>query len=253
MKQIRWAVVVALTVAGVTHGFGPPQERNMLGEQLGKLLGTELSFTAVAQMTMADAKGKQLHVMEMDYAVREGNMRTEVDLARMSVGSDLPAEAAAQMKAMGMDKTVTIARPKERVMFIIYPTMKAYCVLPAPADAPSPENPPKIERETLGQETVEGHSCVKEKITITDPDGKKQEVLAWTATDLKGMPIKTEMRQGKETATMLFRNVKLETPPAELFVEPKEFKKYGSMQELMMSRMTGMIPGGRPPLPMDEE
>jgi hypothetical protein len=251
MKPIRLAAAMAW-VATAALGFGPPQQRDGLGEQLGKLFGKNLSFTAVAQMTVADAKGKQLHMLEMDYAVRDGNLRTEMDLARMAAGADMPAEAAAHMKAMGMDKTVTIARPAERLTFIVYPGMKAYCAMTAPADAPNPDNPPKIERESLGKETVDGHPCVKERVTITDADGKKQDMLVWTATDLKQFPIKTQMAVEQQTMTMLFQKIKLEAPPAELFAEPKEFKKYGNMQELMMSGMHRMMPKGHPPIPADE-
>jgi|YelNatPaOPRAMG01_1025707.scaffolds.fasta_scaffold07780_10 hypothetical protein len=256
MNKIRLAVVTALVAAGwvsgaVAQGFGPPQ-RDDFGEQLGKLFGKNLAFTAVAQMTVANAAGKSLHTMEMDYAMRDGNVRSVMDIGRMKT-SDMPAEAVAHMKSLGMDRTIAIGRPAERVTFIVYPGLKAYCVMTAPTGAPLADKPPKIERETLGQETVDGHPCTKQRVIITDDDGKKQEVLVWSAIDLKDFPIQTQMTTGKQTMTMLFQKIKLEAPPAELFHEPKNFQKYGTLQELMMGAMQGMMSQGHPPLPPPEE
>jgi len=39
-------------------------------------------------------------------------------------------EAAAQMKAMGMDKMIAISRPDKKVTYLVYPGLNAYLEMP---------------------------------------------------------------------------------------------------------------------------
>jgi hypothetical protein len=103
-----------------------------------------------------------------------------------------------------------------------------------------------MEVTAIGKETVDGHPCVKNKITITADDGKQQELTAWQASDLNDFPIKMEMLAGTADITIHFTNIKTSAPSASLFDPPADFKKYDSIQELMMSAM-GSMRGGMPP------
>lgn len=253
MKRIWMAVVALVVVAGWAGkggaqggpGLAPPRDPS---EYLARLFDKELAFTAVAQMTVANAAGKPLHVMEMEQAARDGNLRTQMDMARMK-GADMPAEAVAQMKAMGMDVTVTLFQTEKRLGYMIYPGLKAYAPLPmAGHGTAAPEKPPKIDRADLGPDTVDGHPCVKQRVTITTADGDKQELLVWAAKDLKDFPLKTEISANGQTITIQYKNIKLTAPPAEWFAEPKGFTRYGSVEALMMGSMKRMMPEGHPPI-----
>jgi hypothetical protein len=92
---------------------------------------------------------------------------------------------------------------------------------------------------------------VKNKVVITDDQGKTHESTVWNAGDLKKFPIKIEMTEDGRTTTMLFKNVKASKPDATLFDPPKSYKKYESqqalMQQEMMKRMgVTAVPPGHP-------
>jgi len=87
------------------------------------------------------------------------------------------------MKQMGMDKTVRILRPDKKVEYLIYPGLQAYVEEAIKnADAARPESDYTVETTELGKETVDGHACVKNKVTVTDKEGKKHECTVWNAT-----------------------------------------------------------------------
>ena len=105
-----------------------------------------------------------------------------------------------------------------------------------------------VEETKLGSETVDGHPCVKTKLTITDEDGKKTEALLWRASDLKDFPIQSQMTpQENTTVTTKFTDINLSKPSAAMFDPPSDYKRYTSMQELMMSNMQNMMPPGGMP------
>lgn len=162
-------------------------------------------------------------------------------------GSATPAKDAAQMKAMGMDKITTISRPDKKVSYQLYPGMKAYVeTAMQDSDATKNESDFKVETTELGKETVDGHPCVKNKVVVTDDQGKKFESTVWNATDMKNFPVKLETTQEGHNMTLLFKDVKLTKPDAALFEPPSDHKKYGNMMEMMqegmMKRMGGSLP-----------
>lgn len=75
----------------------------------------------------------------------------------------------------------------------------------------------KIERKVVGNETMEGHRCTVEDVTLTTPDGKTMQAKVWAATDLKGFPVRIE---ALGSPTFIFRDIKLETPDATMFQPP---------------------------------
>ena len=216
--------------------FGRPMIPN---EQLAKVFGTGTAFSADAAITVNEASGKVMQ-MQMSFAMLDGKVRTEIDMSKM--GGSLPPDAMAHLKQMGMERTVTIFLPAGNVMYMVYPGQKAYCEMTPPHStaAATPGKEPKIERTTLGKETVDGHDCTKVKVTSTDENGRKFEWLMWQAADLKDFPVKVELTAEKGTVvTMLYRNISQNKPDAALFAPPSSFTRYGSMQEMMMGAMGG--------------
>ena len=254
MKAFRiCALIVAAACLTTPVVFGQRMfggVRDFGSAQMAKIFGKNDAFTATAEMTIVDKSRPEPLQMETAYAVLKGNVRTEMDMTSMK-GVNMPPEAIAQMKQMGMDRTISIYRGDKKLLYLVYPGLKAYCEI-NPAAMQSTAKPeqkePKIEVTPIGKETVDGHPCAKNKITITSDDGKQHEIIAWQASDMHDFPIQTEMQAGGATITTHFRDIKMSAPAASLFDPPSDFKAYGSMQEMMMGNIQRMMPpGGMPP------
>ena len=249
---VMCAVIAATSVVAPTvfaqraFGGGP---RDFGASDMAKIFGKNQAFTATAEMSVADSSRPEPIQMESAYAFLKGNLRSEMDMASMK-GTAMSPQIMEQMKQMGMDRTVSIYRGDKKMLYLMYPGLKSYCEITPrqakPSDKPD-QKEPKVGSSPVGKETVDGHACVKNKITITSDDGSQHEMFAWNASDLNDFPIKTEMQSGGATVTTHFRDIKLSAPDASLFELPADYKQYGSMQELMMSNMQRfMPPSGNP-------
>jgi hypothetical protein len=258
MKALRiCALVVAAACLTTSVVFGQRvfggANRDFGAAEMAKIFGKNQAFTANAEMAIADKGGGGPMTMEAQYAFLKGNLRADIDMSSMK-GAKIPPQATAQMKMMGMDHITNIYRSDSKVSYTIYPSLKSYCIIEKPASESekSQEKEPKIDVTPIGKETVDGHPCVKNTVTITSDNGKVQEMTTWAASDLKDFPVKMEMHSGMADITIHFTNIKTSAPAASLFEPPSDFKKYDSIQELMMSAMggmRGMMPpqGGMPP------
>lgn len=237
--------VATIAVGQGTMGGHAPRDP---GEQLAKLFGKNTAFTADATVILKDPSGKELPAMDFSYAMLDGKVRTDMDMAKVH-GGGMSAQAYMQMRSMGMDHIVHVFQPvNNKTAYMIYPGMKAYVQTDTTVPTDKKEHKePKIEKTELGKETVEGHPCVKSKVVITQDDGKKSESILWQATDLKDFPIKSEMTTDDGmVVTTQFKNINQSKPDASLFEPPTDFKRYDSMQELMMANMQRMMPPGLP-------
>jgi hypothetical protein len=205
-----------------------------------KLFGGNPDFSAAIESRSQVEKGQVL-VMKGKMVLSGGNARMEFAMDASS-GDE---ETAAQLKAMGMDTMVSIARPDKKMSYLVYPSLECCVDMPetdAKADPKAAED--KIEITAVGKETAEGHPCVKNKVVITSPDGTKEESLVWNATDLKNFPVKIEQGSGSEKMTIFFRDVNFAKSDSSLFEVPSSYKHYVNfqtmMQEQMMKRMNSM-------------
>jgi hypothetical protein len=80
-----------------------------------------------------------------------------------------------------------------------------------------------IERVAAGKETVDGHSCQIEDITVSSPKtGGHLKMRFWEAEDLQGFPVKIEfLRPGGRDAIIRYKNVVLGLQDPTLFIHPK--------------------------------
>jgi len=79
----------------------------------------------------------------------------------------------------------------------------------------------KIERVPAGKETVDGHVCQVEDLTISGGDlSRPIELRLWEAEDLQGFPIKVETRGGQAKRMFIFTNVVLGLQDPTLFIYP---------------------------------
>ena len=210
---------------------------------LARLFGENSGFTATIENQIED---KTMGVMSMPgkLAFLDGSSRFEMDLTKAR-GGGIPAEAGEQMKAMGMDTMISITRPDKKVKYLVYPGLKAYAETPlTDAGIETPADKFKVEPVEQGKETVEGHPCVKNKVTVTDAQGRKQDFVVWNATDLKNFPIKIEQKDGGTEMTSTYKDVKLTKPAASLFDPPSGYTKYDNIMSMMQQEMMKRMGGG---------
>ncbi|MGD0060714.1 MAG: hypothetical protein ABSD58_14960 [Verrucomicrobiia bacterium] len=254
MKAWRvYTTMAVMAVLAVPTGFaqrglgGGPG--NIGNADMAKIFGNNQAFTATADISITDAQHGPPMAMEASYAFLKGNLRTDIDMTSMK-GAQMPPQAIAQMKQMGMDRAVNIYRGDKKLMYLVYPGLKSYTEI-TPPQAPQTDKTeakePKVNTTQIGKDTVDGHPSIENKITFTADDGTQHEMLAWQATDLNNFPIKTEMQANGTTITTHFSNIKLTPPDASLFDPPTGFTKYGSIQEMMMGSMQHMMPPGAGP------
>jgi hypothetical protein len=228
---------------------GPPRGPQFSGA-MDKLFGDNQSFSAALEMQMTDAAGGTM-IMPGKITFDSGKSRFEMDMTQAK-GGQMPPDAAAQMKAMGMDRIVMIGRPDKKVACIVYPGMQSY-VENVLSDSETTTAPGdfKVETTELGKETVDGHPCVKNKAIVTDKDGTPHESTVWNATDLKNFPVKIQITEQGRSMTMLYRDITITKPDAGVFEPPSGYTKYDSMQAMMqaviMKQMGGggVLPAGR--------
>jgi len=218
---------------------------------MAKLFGSIKGFSAKAEMTMKGSQGEMS--MSSVYEMLSGKVRMEIDMTTMR-SAQMPPEAIAQMKMMGMDRMVNIMLPETHQLYIVYPGLESYAEMPVPKAGPAADagKEPSVNYVEVGKETIDGHPCVKSKMTVDTGNGTTREGFIWTATDLKGFPVQIQFDNPQMQVTMQFKNVQLKEPDAARFSPPADFTKYNSVQEMMQSAMqkrmsAGGMPGMTPP------
>jgi Domain of unknown function (DUF4412) len=233
------------------HAQMGPARGPRFGGAMDKLFGNNQSFSATLEMQMKDPSGGATMEIPGEFAFNAGKSRFEMSMSEMK-GHQMPPEAAAHMKAMGMDKTVTISLPSDNTSYLIYPDMQAYVQISAP-NTEAGTNDFKTEITELGKETVDGHPCVENKVVMTNKDGNQHECTVWNATDLKKFPVKIVQDEEGRQVTMLFKNIKLSKPDASLFEPPTGYKKYDNLQTLMREEMMKHMGGMGMPMPGQQQ
>jgi hypothetical protein len=237
MKQIAFVILGCLlfvTVSSAQMPGGPPPDPCAA---LGKFLNRDTAFTASAKVVSAGKKKSDNVNMTMLFAVSGGNMRNEMDMTKMSGARASDLEG---MKQMGMDKMVVLKLADKQAAYIVYPGLQSYCDMPT-ATVKKSNTDGKVDKTELGPDTVASHPCTKSKLIYTAKDGQTSEALVWEATDMKNFPIQYQTVDEGQTTTTTFTDIKMGKPDASLFELPASYKKYGSMQEMMMGNMQRMM------------
>ena len=134
MKRIlQHSLVLTLCLAFFTahaqFGGGGASGPDFSGA-MSKLFGENTAFSSDVEV---EAQGGPTGDMNMPAKISylDGKSRFELNLSEMK-GANLPPQAMEQMKQMGMDKLTTISIPDEKLVFMIYPSLKAYAAMPGP-------------------------------------------------------------------------------------------------------------------------
>ncbi|MGA9874674.1 MAG: hypothetical protein WBQ21_02600, partial [Solirubrobacteraceae bacterium] len=125
MKNITFIASLFLTLGlvSVRAQAGGPGNGPM-GDVMTKVFGTNLDFSANMETQVKMMPKNEDVSMSGKIYFANGDSRTEMDMTDMKGGSMNP-QTIAQLKSMGMDKVVSISRPGEKVMYMIYPGLQA--------------------------------------------------------------------------------------------------------------------------------
>jgi hypothetical protein len=218
------AVLAASVAVAQAPSGGAPTSIN---SAFVKLFGTTGPFTAKVEAQVLDPYQKETVRLPMDFALLDGKVRLEIDLARMQ-GKDLPATTITGLKERGMDRVISVFRPDKKATYVMYPGIQSYATVPVPkAEAEVSEKSLKLEKTALGNETIAGHACVKNKAVVKNGQAPVFEAVTWNAADLKDFPLQIEIRDKRSTVRMLFTQVRFTKPDAKQFDPPAN---YGPMK-----------------------
>jgi hypothetical protein len=241
--------LLALTIALITPGLKaqlPAGSEGSFNPALLQLFGQNRTFTGRTELRVTDTGNKEVMRMPMTMACLDTKVRVEVNLAELN-SSKMPAQAAAMFKQAGMEQVASILRPDRKQAIISFPTAKIYTQEAMSAsDLDGFTARYDIRSEDIGRETLEGHPCMKSKVTVQSSSGGTMQGTVWRATDLKNFPIRIILPSGDSTVEMTFKDLKLAKPDPTLFEAPVGHRRYDNMEKLMTERMASLI-GGAPP------
>jgi hypothetical protein len=241
-RQLRLTTLCMALALPLAAGaqLGQPNIPGM-NAAMTKLFGNHTAFTATTTAKLLDDKQAEIMTMPMSYAVLDGKLRSEVDMTQLK-SKEMPPEAAASLRQMGMDRMVSIVRPDKQVVIVVYPSLNAYAETPMDkGTAGKSAQDLKVESTKMGNETVDGHPCEKNKVIISTGGNDRQEAIVWNATDMKNFPVKMQMSQPNGTMIMTYSNIKFDKPDAKLFEPPAVFEKYDSVEKLMQTAVMKAI------------
>jgi hypothetical protein len=239
------AALAACTLTGFAQMGGAPNPG--FNAALTKLFGSTTAFSSQCGVRVLDKDQKEKMSMPMEFALLDGKVRAEIDMTKLK-GQGVTPEQAAQIKQMGMERVISIIRPDKKTLNLIYPAMRSCVTMPLPKeDADAIEKDSKVEKTSLGKETLDGHSCEKSKVILTDANGKKSEATVWAATDLKDFPIQIQTTEKGDTVIMHYTKILTAKPDEKLFDLPAGYVTYDSMQAFTMSIMQKMMGGAGKP------
>lgn len=128
---------------------------------------------------------------------------------------------------------INIVRQDKKLTWMVFPEKKAYVEQPLSDEkAKEADITPSGQTVKVGEETMDGHPCVKyETTSAQQPDAK---TIQWQAKDLHNFPIRIEHQvKGATKSVTQFKDISFGKPAADLFEIPAGYKKASSMAEVM--------------------
>ena len=120
---------------------------------------------------------------------------------------------------------VVIIRHDSGVVWALMPSMTMYLEMPEKPENKNPlvYEPDEISRwQKLGEETVDGHPAIKEKLTFRNKGDDEKTIYRWFAKDI-GWPVKAEAADGSWSTS--FTDIHLERQDPSLFEPPRAYMK----------------------------
>jgi hypothetical protein len=182
------------------------------------------------------------------------------DFSAVMVGSIMEmGEGTAEGHIYRSGKLMRVADPEGYAYLITdLSTLETYAISAGPCmhdnhpyfrASPFPAARPgsSVERVITGKETLDGHSCQIEDITVSSPKtGGRLKMRFWEAEDLQGFPVKIEfLRPGAHSSIIRYKNVVLGPQDPTLFIHPKSCQS--APQKAGPKTHKGPAAAGKPP------
>jgi hypothetical protein len=240
--------------------------RNLLGEmKMVRLLAAMLIiFCLTAQLGAQAAKeqaSKQSGSAGQTAAAPSANTQFPLDafteFSAVAVGSVMPGDDQESYIYRSGNLVRTSGPEKHNFLITDLSTLETFGVAatgclhdPHPYFRSAPFSSMKpgyaVERVASGQETVDGHSCKIEDVTLSSPKLPTPIKLRfWEAEDLQGFPVKVEfLRSFGHNPVIHYKNVVLGPQDATLFIYPRSCESSLGFSRKATSKAT---PGAKKP------
>jgi hypothetical protein len=234
MKTLRSSRMASVLLAAVLPLLGSAARAQLGGGAPGgvnaalmQLFGRSTFFSARVDVVVVDSSRQELLRMPMNFAALDGKIRIEIDVSQIRSKQVTP-EILSAMNREGIGKLTTIIRPDKRASYIVYPGLRNYSIVPmSKAEADAVGKPLNTERAELGREIIDGHACVKNRVTVKNEQTVILEATTWNATDLKDFPIRIETTDKGSTSTLRFQQIQFARPDGRQFEPPPGYKLSG--------------------------
>jgi len=245
MTSNRWvgssvAALVAWCLAGLAGGSalaqGMPGGGAGYNAIVARLFADIPAFSAKVETALTNTADKSRLLIPMRMMKRDRVMRIEVDFTKMN-GSGVAMQGLAGMQNIGMARMTSLVIPGEHFMRVLFPDLKFHSKVEL-SDSDLPNAEFKVQKKSLGKDTINGQACARQLVTIVSKDGQKNEATTWEATALNNFPVRISFKPQDSTMVMSFTEVALGAPPEDQFKVPADYKEFDSVSSLMSEAMT---------------
>lgn len=212
-----------------------------------KLFGNNPAFTAHADVQVIDQSKTERLRTPMQFALLDGNVRVEIDLAQAH-SADLPPAALAGIKQLGLDRVISIVRRDKKTMCLVYPNARSFVLTPLSKE--ETETAPEklaLAKTPLGRETLDGHACAKNQVAVSNGTKTVLNATTWNAVDLRDFPIQIATRENNLTSVMHFQQIQFVRSDARQFEPPAGYAHYGSQDALLLAQSAKVANAGKKP------
>jgi len=204
-------------------------------------------FSAKREMTYQSSNPPLSHTMISSVTHGDGNWRTEMDFGT-SRGSSVTEQGTEYMRKTGKDVVVTIQRPLSQLSVCYYPKQQAgwktssdnfgnpysqfnatYAKLYDDSYKTSFATC-RLESNEVGEEVIDGHSCLKTRKVASDQCGVIYQSVVWQAKDLNGFPIQTQTEDARGITTIRYTDIHLNKPDPSIFEVPANIMIFENAQ-----------------------
>lgn len=242
-KILLFAVLLCGVPAFAQMGGAPGAGPN---NGMDQLFSANPVYTATMLTVMSGPNGPMTVTAKTYYD--HGSSRNQMNMTNVQ-GSGLPPQALAQAKALGLDNIITIAPATHTNVYTMYPNLHSYFSVPMTSAGTPSTNDGIASTTALGNETVAGHPCVKNKV-IVNAGGQPHTFTVWNATDLKNFPVQISVSEDNMTATITYQDITFNSAPASFFQPPSSYKGYDSIEALMQAAIMSRMGNSPPPTPV---
>ncbi len=182
-------------------------------------------FSALLVSVTVSKSGLETSDMQIPLAKAGDKIRMDMDLSRMSKGSEGMPPA--------LSKITMVHVGGKKMSYTLYPNARKFITHADADDAPTQQEKPLVEKAKVGSEVVNGHSADKYRIKITYKNGTTLEGFQWEARDLGNMTIKSDVQNSEVRTTTELKNIVLKTPAESLFEIPTGYTEAQGILDVM--------------------